>query len=655
MSVFPPLGVRIFNKSWDYDEVLTKYVEDLSFRSVIPGGFASATIRLHRVRMASYLDSRGFGSDLTALDAYARLFNRVQIFDLRSAEIVWEGRVEDPRRSEDNATWELAALGAMVVASDIQRPVIYIDSMVSSWTTIEQDFLQTSANEGNKVIETRWGGGLTWPANTQYNVAEYRVLDAVGMYLARYDITLFGVAPAGTGDAAPTHLWNVVVLADHDGVTEGSNGSIEATNYTQNLRHTRRVGAAVSKFAISAGFVSTDATKIMLRTGVGGDGQAFGSYASAADKVIGRYGTPRIQPQRQNRYGNTLVTSGDYPNAYVTTQNIVEDVCGRFLVGGWPHGMPIFTTWGEPFNGEVRPTDAHIDTVNVKTYTDLGWPDGTTAEQILAELMAVHPDNYWAIWESRRGAQTGTMFLQSSEPTGDGVRDAAQWSHGFRFEWATWPDGYGYAATSIDGFEEQSGGETLANYVFYRYETDAEFDTGAGVKHLLDSIEILAQTGPESTYAPDLFNADLTRAITVIRENAVADATATAESDTVRLQYRKRSLAGTLTVRRPILFYDTGADNWSGAGRYVDPHQIRPGKLIRITDILPKGQIFAADHGTTAPPIEHEGTIFRVVATEYSSADNTAKLELDQVTVWSVANQIAGQAAKPTSVVKAVV
>lgn len=142
--------------------------------------------------------------------------------------------------------------------------------------------------------------------------------------------------------------------------------------------------------------------------------------------------------------------------------------------------------------------------------------------------------------------------------------------------------------------------------------------------------------------APLLYNR-LTRAAAVQKDGI------TTNSGTQASQWLaangKETNAGTITVKRPIQFYDAGLNSGSGAGRMVDPWMIRPGKLIRITDIPPAADIQNFNHGAVAPPATHTGAVFKVVATNYDSSDNSCRLELDQVTAWSLPGQIVPTAA----------
>ena len=202
-----PLGVRIYNNFTPALDVwVTKAVDDFSFRSAIPGGFASATITLHRPSIAgSPASGYLYGADKSQFDELARLFNRVQIVDMRSAEIVWEGRIEGPRRSSDSDTWELDCLGSAVLASDIQRPMFYIDSSIESWIQQPENWWQFSSDEATKVVEVRWEGDLVWPGPAGTGLSLLKALtwergEECGLGVGRYDITFASSAPAGAGN-----------------------------------------------------------------------------------------------------------------------------------------------------------------------------------------------------------------------------------------------------------------------------------------------------------------------------------------------------------------------------------------------------------------------------------------------------------------------
>ncbi|MCP2339157.1 hypothetical protein [Actinomadura rupiterrae] len=618
MSIPVPLGVRIINNYQDaWDIWVTNAVQDITFRSVVPGGFASATIRLHRPAILAGATGYLYDTDAGAFERVVRLFNRVQIVDLRDASIVWEGRIEDPKRNSADDTWEVGCLGAMVAASDVQRPIWYADSDVQSWVPRKTSWWQASVDTVGQTIEIRWAGGYSFALGTLYTALDWRRGQECEQFVARYDITFSGVGAtsASGGSGTAVNLWNSVdVISGYS----TSAIDIDATNYTQNIRHTRYIGAAYDHYNPTGGISCNDGWVMRINMG---KGSGSGAYITPPDAVLGRISRPHVYAVRMDRYGNSLTASSNYTTDYVTLPQIVEDVVGRLLVGGW------FQPWGSD-TGQVRASDIWIDYTSARTWTHLTYFDGATAADILNDMVAAEPTAYWALWESRYGA---------TDQNND------QNINGFRFEWATWPASWGYQATSADGLEEQPNGSDLRNEMFYKFTDSADWDSAnSGLTEVL----------PESDAVPELDWAKLTRAITVIREEPTDPDTPLTEMLGILQRYGKVRNAGTLTVRRPIPFYDKGVNSWTGASRMVQPWEIRPGKLIRITDLLPSGRINDFSHGTTAPPPEHNGTVWRVVATEYNSADNSCRLELDQVASWQLATQIADAAAAPAPNVK---
>jgi hypothetical protein len=227
----------------------------------------------------------------------------------------------------------------------------------------------------------------------------------------------------------------------------------------------------------------------------------------------------------------------------------------------------------------------------------------------------VQPNAYWAIWESRWGA---------NDPN-----DPAS-IFGFRFEYATWPNNWGYVASSQDGFEGQPNGDDVFNFIFYRYQ-----DTGDNNRP-----HVTTTWAGGDSMIPETYFSGFTRAVTVNKQDPTDSSTAGTLATAYRDSANNVLNAGTLTVRRPIALYDAGANSGSGASRMLDPWMVRPGKLIRITDLPPRAMERDVSSGTTLPSATLDGTIFKVVATDYSSSDNSCKLSLDQVTRWQIPTQI---------------
>lgn len=605
MSLPVPLGVRFYQIISSVDRWVTNWVDDVSFRSVVPGGYAGADLTL-RV-------PRGLGSladpDPLGFSRLSDLFGRIQIVDLRTMEIAWEGRIEDPARQVEPDVWQIGALGSMVAATDIERPVWYVDSAADAWNG-EADFWGETGAPGDS-------GGLQYWDNTKDETRRmltskatlnYFILAAGALqrYSWRWDshgydqpIARFSTTHDGSGPNA-TQAANFSVI-----VGIAANPLVDVTEFSV-------AGGSVKTNVIATSFTDTNARWIGLgmRRDLGVGDYVPGETARD-NQVEARWWNPVVIGVRQDRTGAALVTAGNYTTNYVTVPQVVEDVVGRFLVAGWHITAP-----NTPWSGSVRASDVYIDTSDTTQILDLKYPDGTTAADILNELIAtVQTNAYWAIWESAWGA---------SNPTEDyGTR------HGFRFEYATWPNNWGYLASTVDGFEGQPNGEDLRNFVFYRYRDSADLNSWH-----------VTTTWLGNAMAPELFDGGFTRTVTVSKDDPTNAATAGTLRDAF-LNSRKKALnAGTLNVRRPIQFYDAGANSWSGGARMLDPWMLKPGKLIRILDATPRTMLDDVRPAPNLPNPGIDGTIFRVVSTDYDSATNTCRLGLDQLRRWELSNQI---------------
>lgn len=595
MSIPLPLGVRVYN-NWGIclDAYVTNLIEDFSFRSVVPGGFASATIRLHNP-----VDVFG-EMDINVYNNLGNLFNRVQICDLRTMEICWEGRIEDARRNPQGDGWELGCLGAMVVASDIQKPMFYIDGDINSWMVqpgASDTYFNYSQDEASRTLIAALKAA-TYPIDSIGSLAYlWQKAQQTDTKISRFDCSY-----RGGGSNINRGSFNMTAQVSE---SNGVNVTLVDTANC-NVAQARRANVIITDFAglnHQQVFLNANACTTQ-RTTTEGD-------------VINNFIDPHVQVQRMDKNGNLLLTAASYPNDWVTVPQIVNDVLGRFLVSGWYGGGG-----NTPYPGQVRAADSYIDTSSAAKITNLTYYDGTTAADILNDLVqTVQPGAYWAIWESRYGAtnQSGDSALV-----------------GFRFEWATWPKSWGYQATTEDGFDSQPTGDGVYNLMFYEYAVNYT-ENWTGVAHL-HYMQVMWDAANSNALA----DGNVTRSIYVKREEHY-DAPVTAFDDSLALlkTYGKTLNTGTITVSRPIYLFDSGSDSWEGCSRLLDPWMIRPGKLIRILDLAPRAQSHDFTYGTTVPPKELSGTIYRVVATEFNSSTGECKLELDTPTSWSVPTQIA--------------
>lgn len=596
-----PLGVRIYSVYWALDVWITNLVEDLEFRSVVPGGFASATLKL-----------RDDGKQSRQL--LAALYNRVQVVDLSTMEIVWEGRVEDPSHTaaDDGEVWELGVSGSSVAATDWKIPLWYITSGIDGW--FAGDPLSppqfTLDTVGNKLLSITFKSGFTWAAGNSLGLLwNFERPREASMQIARFTLTYSGT---GSGTEAD---FNLVTDTDQEtriDVTAYDAGTVTKTNIIGDVNSfsntiTSAVLLGVERQAGSASFATTKDAPSMRVTPVG------------------------VQALRLDHSGNRLTSVSDYSHGdFLLVRHIVDDVIGRLLVGVDIGGEVI-----SPFSdfGAVNPAAVYIDTSDTTQITNLDYLDGATAADVLNDMMTIQTGAYWAIWESSFGSVHGA----------NGIADT-----GYRIEWATWPNGWGYLATSQDGLEEQSSASDVYDNVVVKF-TSTDFFTQIPVAALAPTPAASPPT-PENR-PPDLAAGTVSRATTIEKSTPVDVSTAIASGNAWLAQRDQRLAknAGTLTVKRPIYLFDVGVNSDRGAARMVDPWMIRPGKLLKLFDQIPDGDMDNLDHGTVAPPDTHAGTIYRVVATTYTLSDNSCRLELDQPTRWSLATQVvtSGKPANP--------
>ena len=603
MSLPVPLGVRFYSITVPVERWVTRWVDDISFRSVVPGGFSSATITIRIPRNMDTLPS----PDVLGFSQLTELFRRVQVVDLRTAEVAWEGRVEDPARQVDPDTWQIGALGSMVAATDIQRPVFYVDSDPENW--VDNGYFTksgtTTTGPAKPWDNSRDGTGTLISVERADNTLLWTAGDTIAGYayawrwdshgydqaIARFTTTHDASGPSSTEE----QNFSLVV-----GIS--SNKEIDVTGFETS-------GAQTKTNVIGTDFTDTNTRYIVLGARRDPDTSNF-FISDATQSMKMNWSGMVVVGVRQDRNGNHLTTASSYPGDYVTVSQVVEDVVGRFLNGGW-YELDTNT----PLHGSVRGSDVYIDTSDTTQILHLIYPDGVTAADILNDMMnQVQTNAYWAIWESK---------WQASDPNDDLGTNS-----GFRFEWATWPDNYGYLVSSQDGFEGQPNGDDTYNFAFFRYR-----DTGdINAWHVRTAWN-------DDAMIPELEFGGFTRSIVVSKSDPTDGTTAGTLADDYISSKNKVVNAGTVTVRRPIAFYDSGANSASGAARMLDPWMIRPGKLVKIVD-LPARQVEHDVAFVSAPDASQDGTIFRVVATEYNSSDNSCHMELDQVTRWQVPTQI---------------
>lgn len=664
MSIPVPIAVRVYRPFGpNVNDYITKYVDDFTFRTVIPGGFASMTITLRlpsvewtpdtitgqatasgdsstpnyivvpdaqavgisvgdrgwvytdstlasirfngaRLRITSMTSAFGFTNIFfdksrgitntnnvlvvkrpgrllnkpPMVHRFAHAMNRIQLVDTRNLEIVWEGRMEEPARGTDEPNvWQISCLGSSIAASDIQRPMWYIDSSQDNWHldvgAIVTDYWWTSEiNDSNGVTcKTTWkdgstsGGSDSEPqllrSNNPTFLFRWELARSFALYIARFHVRIKG--------------WDSLNWSSSDA---DADGSLQAGVYFEKYsdftlegpEDLKRFNNTESEFndVIGTDLTLTDACAVRLEQHAVSTGAADRLITTGGHNIAITFYDMQVQVQRKDRFGIGLTLSSHYNHGnYVTVPMVVEDVVGRFLGRGWDL---VFDN--APYPGEVRPTDCYIDTSSSKRIVQMVYKDGATARDILADCMTYQPDAYWAIWESkfRDWAYLGSFGNSYSEEQ-------------FRFEWATWPRSWGYLITEFDEMEEQPSGEPLYNFVFLIYKKRQAYLSN----QLVDGLHI---SWGEGIYSRDLDVGGFTRAITMRRDDIAPEPypgdDGSAEANRTADQFRRDSSRtqnkGVVTVSRPVFFFDPGDNSNNGAARMLMPWQIKPGKLAKI-------------------------------------------------------------------------
>jgi hypothetical protein len=574
----------------------------VSYAPASSAPIASGDVVLAKVP-ASFYDTNLFG-----FNKMIALFNRIQVIDLRTMEIAWEGRIEQPARESDKDTWTLGVKGTSAFADDIRRPMFYLDDQLDSWTKAKYPTFNLSEDTNNGREELQITFVATYPWDTSGTDTQFLRRRLTFQKIQQCD--LYGI---GRFDA----IWN----GDDGADISGKLGiAMQAEDWSGNFGT-----SPVDQRKIASRFISsaTIDQKIFRAVGTGfADNAAIlhmaagyiatsGAEATVTDLLTdGRWKYPRVQPQRMDRFRTRLNTAASYPDGALRPYQVVEDVLGRFLNGG--HDRLIDDN---PYPGYVNPYTAYVDTSSTVLMIN-GWTfyDGVTAAEILDKICdEAQTTAYWAIWESRF-TNTDDTFQSKCD-----------------FEFVNWPNSWGYLLTSEDGITEQPSANDEYSFAWYQYTWDTE---NPGYKHIY--------TYWNTNLDSELDQAQITRATFLQRDQTLGDfAPAITEiRDFFTNTASRVKNAGSIKISRPVPVFDPGVGRPYGMARMLDPWMVRPGKLGKVTDIEPKASMNDFAYGNNAPSRETDGTIFRMVGVEYDSASNTATVDLDQNQTWNIPNQI---------------
>lgn len=245
---------------------------------------------------------------------------------------------------------------------------------------------------------------------------------------------------------------------------------------------------------------------------------------------------------------------------------------------------------GRQLTATLDGANANIQTTSYQI-EQLSYPDGVTPLQVLTDLVAFELGFTYHVWQTN--------------PANDK----------FTFEWVPWPTAVTYEADVVDGFDGTASGNTLYNAVAVRWHNRGTIRVSTRTQ----TVTLLDNAGLTRTFFMDLGD----EASTANNAHQVGD------------QFLADHLypvnAGQLTVAVPLVNLQTGL--------MMQPYEIRPGCLIRLRGVagFPDSMNNTGRNGST---------VFKVVATNYSSANNTCTVDLDAYSA-SVARALAALAKKP--------
>lgn len=391
MTLPIPLTVRL--QTDRTDRHIERDLRSLRFRSVVPGGFASAQFSLDRP-LASSPDEIAY-------------YGRVFIYDARSGNVVWAGRLEDPGRGvgSDGEVWDLAAVGPSAHAQDRTVPLIYVDRDLTRWhpsgvtneikgSDVQVTEYQNDATLNAFEMQVNHGGNMpqTWVVRRRYGL-----LQEFGQLLARFDFRhIEGRTHSQLRVQGFVGPQNIAARDDAFSTTE----------------------TTASPRVMTTNFLATNnVLEILLRWTGANNTQILDDITWTS--VGGIY----VMAQRFDKTGATVGASG-YTTDDVLAHQVVEDLLGRLLV---------------EYDGDNATVESTLFAIH-----QLAYPDGATPAKILGDLMMLEPAYYWAAWEPNSAGK-------------------------FRFEWTSWPTTVRYEADAVDGYSSTGSADGLFNAVTVRW------------------------------------------------------------------------------------------------------------------------------------------------------------------------------------------
>lgn len=511
------LAVRI--NSGGRDVHVTESVSALSFSKSAPGGHASAQLVL-----------------TTPLSAFADLSanDRVWLYDTTTGRQVWAGYTEvpTPQAGPYGERYDLTALGGYSLCLDRSEKLPYLSVGADGW--VEDDKITAVA-----------GAQISLPAAYPSGARGAGGVDANSDGSARQAILI----QWPTGTAVPSGGVSGARLRLYD----------DSIMVPGALIGTRAVGAAALPTGYGQQVIGDTATDVVATYAASGGATSL--YAQPASTY------PTAPPAGQWLYDTrTLGVGLTRPGAAVTVASddvwlgidpptvygqLLDKTGARVNMGTYSaaHSSPAYHLLASDVVADlVGRVLTHLDPARVSitatTYpiTALSYPDGSTADGVLADLAVFEPDMLFEV-------------LGADETTG--LHEAA---------YRAWPTTPRYLISVEDGYTQPGGEVSLVNRIAV-YWTDP-----AGVRHTT----VVTVSLPELA-TPALGPARIRDADPTTLDDGIASAANAVRWGTAKLAAANRATtAGQATIARRIRDLTTGAWVW--------PWQIEPGYLVQVME-----------------------------------------------------------------------
>ncbi|MFG1776608.1 hypothetical protein ACGFIG_09285 [Micromonospora sp. NPDC049048] len=394
MSLPVPLSVRLKTSARDIH--ITDQIDDLTFGATSPGGYAQCTTALHR--------------PLAFTPAEVRQYARLYVYDSRTGDTVWEGRVQDPGRAagDRGEVYQLAAVGGSAHLSETTLPLIYVDRRLDGWlkrddtaSEIRTATVERGEEIGGTQRDTLY---LTIPSGTKLTVNK----SVTAVYWA--------LADAGQECAVVNYTWDSGISSPNSFIIEFLMGN--GVVYRSDMPSTS--GGGPSTRSMGANWPAGQTTPLFrLRW------NTATAFTVNDDFFWAAFVAPVVVGVRYLADGTKKVSGYGSADETILASTVVADLLGR-----------VMTDTIDGAGALIFPSPHQID--------QLAYPDGVTPAQVLADLLEFEPAYTWHVWESN---STGK----------------------FTFEWTPWPTAVRYEADALDGLDAPASGATVYNAVRVRY------------------------------------------------------------------------------------------------------------------------------------------------------------------------------------------